>query len=115
MVGGKEMTIKQIESLLVEYKKSTTAYQRREKALEELKKIRMTPLIQEMPNVCFIVDNYPKYDHFLFRLIDDNFFLYFGLSRDYINRLNKKELHQVAKAIHQMFGQFNLYNEEGND
>ena len=106
------MTIKEIEKKLIEYKNSNKTYHHREKACDELGKIRTKVKLEELPNVCFIIDNYPKYDHFLFRLTDNNFFLHFGLSYEYINKLSKKELHQVAKSLHDMFGKFKLYNED---
>ena len=96
------MTIKEIEEMLIEYKNSNETYHHREKAYEELGKLNKESILNELPNVCFIVENYPKYDHFLFRLADDNFFVHFGLSHEYINKLNKKELHQVAKSIHEI-------------
>lgn len=106
------MTIKEIEEKLKEYLEQNTNYNYRKNAIEELGKVREKFTLDDVSHIAFIVGDYPKYDHFLLKLEDNNFFLRLGLSKEYLKSLSKKDLRQVAKAIHSMFGQFKLKKEK---
>ena len=102
------MTIKEIEEKLLEYLEQDTSYHHKEKATEELGKVREKFTLDEVSHIAFIVGDYPSYDHFLIKLANNNFFFRVGLSKEYLKSLSKKDLHQVAKSMHELFGNFKL-------
>lgn len=102
------MTVKEIEKVLIEYIELNFDYHHKENALKELGKLTKDKDVNCCSNIRFIVNDYPNYDHFLLKLNDDNFFLKFGLSREYLKSLNKKDIHRLAKGLHSFFGQFRL-------
>lgn len=106
--------IKEFEKLITDYLKDPTQYEHKKKAWQEFDKLRPTVKLDDLANIGFIINDYPDKDHLLLRLTnDDQFFLKMGFYREYLEKLSKKDIHTLAKAIHAMFGQFHLADKEG--
>jgi len=102
------MTIKEMEQKLIEYIDSPYICNHRENALKEFDMIREKFPLDDLVHIGFIIDNYPKYDHCLWELYDDNFFLRVGLNHDYLKKLTKEDIHKLAKDLYKLFGQYKL-------
>ena len=102
------MQVKEIEKRLSDYIDSKEVYNHKDNALKEFDKIRETCSLDDVSNISFIIQDYPDYDHYLFKLTDKTFFLKFGLSKDYLKSLSKKDIHKLAKGLHKFFGRFRL-------
>lgn len=106
-------TIKQFEKLIIDYLNNPTRYEHKKKAWQEFDKLRPTVQLDDLANICFIINDYPEKDHLLLKLTNDNqFFLKIGFYREYLEKLGKKDIHTLAKGIHSFFGQFNLANDD---
>lgn len=97
------MTVKEIEQLLLDYIKQNHDENRKENALKELKMFGDEFKVKNLSNTLFIVDNYPQYNHLLFKLGWDDFFMNIGLSDNYLKSLDKKEIHKLAEGLHSIF------------
>ena len=97
------MTVQQIEQLLLDYIKENHDENRKENALKELEVFNDEFKVKNLSNTLFIVNNYPQYNHLLFKLEWDDFFMNIGLSDNYLKSLNKKEIHKLAKGLHSIF------------
>ena len=103
------MTIKDIENSLINYINLNTTWNYKENAWKEFDKVREKFELDDLKSICFIIDDYPNFDHLLFRITDEkNFFIKFGLSREYLKSLSKKDIHKVAKSLYSFFKGFNL-------
>ena len=102
------MTVKEIEEFLVDYTKREFEYRHKEKALEEFDRVHEKFTLDEISNIGFIIGEYPDYDHCLFKLSGNQFFLKFGLNREYMLSASKKDIHKIAKALHKLFGKFKI-------
>lgn len=102
------MTTKQIEQKLLEYIDLQETYDHKENALKEFDKIREKFLLDDLIHIGFIVNDYPDFDHLLLKVDGNGFFLKFGLSREYLKSLSKKDLHKLARGLHGLFGKFKL-------
>ena len=98
------MTVKEIEDYLIDYINQNYEYHHKEKALEEFDKVHEKFPLDDIQHIGFIINDYPDYDHCLFRLSDSNFFFKFGLSRSYLLSASKKDIHKIAKALYKLFG-----------
>lgn len=105
------MTVKQIEQLLLDYIKQNHNENRKENALKELKMFDNEFKSKNLSNILFIVGNYPQYNHFLFKVECNDFFMNIGLSNNYLKSLNKKDIHKLAKGLHSIFYKLELSKE----
>jgi len=109
-------TIKEFEKLITDYLNNPTRYEHKSKAWKEFDNLRKTTKLDDLANIGFIINDYPDKDHLLLRLTNDyQFFFKMGFYREYLEKLNKKDIHTLAKAIHSFFGQFNLANKENKN
>ena len=106
------MKVKEIEDYLIDYVNQNYEYHHKEKALKEFDAVHEKFSLDDIQHLGVILNDYPDYDHCLFKVSSDQFFLKFGLSRSYLLSASKKDIHKIAKALHKFFGKFKL---EGKD
>ena len=109
------MKIKEVEECLLEYIKENNEYHHKEKALKEFGNIREKFKLDDVSHIGFIINDYPNYDHFLLKVMDDNFFIKIGFNRDYLLSLSKKDLHRLAKGLCALFNDLHLKKEKDNE
>lgn len=109
------MKIKDLEKIITDYLEDKTIYERRKKALRELDKVQEKFSPDDIEQTLFIVYSYPKYDHLLLKLDSQECFIKFGIRREYLEGLSKKGIHKLAKALHSLYGHFNLYKGAENE
>ena len=106
------MKLKEIESKLIEYIELDEKFEHRENALKEFEEIRKKFKLSKVYNIGFIIDEYPKYDHFLCKVDNDDYFFKIGFNRKYLKSLSKKDVHSLAKKLWKMFRKFELKDNE---
>ena len=109
------MKIKEMEECLLSYIKDNTEYHHKENALKEFDTIREKFKLDDIQHIGFIINDYPNYDHCLFKVMDDNFFVKFGFNRAYLLSLNKKDLHKLAKGLCVLFNGLHLSKENKDE
>ena len=105
------MKLNEIEEMLLDYVSSNTAYNHKENALKEFDKVREKFKLDDLIHIGFIINDYPKEDHFLIKASNDQYFFRVGLTRSYLKMLSKKDIHKIAKSLYHLFGECNLVKE----
>lgn len=102
------MKIKEMEECLLRYIEENNEYHHKENALKEFDTIREKFKLDDIQHIGFIVNDYPDYDHCLFKVMDDNFFIKIGFNRAYLLSLSKKDLHRLAKGLRGLFNELHV-------
>lgn len=97
--------------MLLNYVSLNTAYNHRENALKEFDKVREKFKLDDLVHIGFIINDYPKEDHFLIKVSNDQYFFRVGLTRSYLQKLSKKDIHKIAKSLYSLFGKCHLVRE----
>ena len=108
------MKLKEIEQMLLDYISLNTNYNHRENALKEFDKVREKFKLDDLVHIGYIINDYPKEDHFLIKLSDKHYFFKVGLNRSYLESLSKKDIHKIAKTLYDLFGK-NKWLKENNE
>ena len=102
------MKLKELEKFLNDYIEQSNEYHHKEEALKEFDKIHEKFTLDEIQHIGFIINDYPEYDHCLFKVSSSEFFFRVGFARSYLLSLSKKDIHKLAKCLYKLFGKIKI-------
>lgn len=96
------MSLEELIKAFNDYITEEPEYKHKEKALQEFDKVREKFTLDELQHIGFIVNDYPKQDHLLIKIgDDDSIFIRIGISRNWLVK-NKQDIPTIAGGIYDL-------------